>query len=121
MPRPEMLGTMSIKVMQIHGKIVEDRQENHPNIDPNIILNLGWWIQETQEWIQGMIQDMIPGKDRVNVEWLITRVQEKGEDQEARLPGHEATGKCRASRGVSAYILNCCRRLFLIKHFHAFK
>ena len=94
MPRPEMLGTMSIKVMQIHGKIVEDHLENHPNIDPNIILNLGWWIQETQEWIQGMIQDMIPGKDRVNVEWLITRVQEKEEDQEARLPGHEATGKC---------------------------
>lgn len=40
-----------------------------------------------------MIQDMIPGKDRVNVEWLITRAQEKEEDQEARLPGHEATGK----------------------------
>merc|ERR1719422_1371191 len=41
MPRPEMQGTMSIKVMQIHGKIVEDRQENHSNIDPNIILSLG--------------------------------------------------------------------------------
>ena len=88
----EMLGTMSTKVMLIHGKIVEDHPENRLRIEQNIILTQGWWIQETPGWIQGMIHDTNQDKDLVKDAWLTMKAHGKEEDQEVHRLGHEVTG-----------------------------
>ena len=88
----EMLGMMSTKVMPIHGRVVEDHQENRLRIEQIIIPTQGWWIQETPGWTQDTIHDMNQDKDQVKDAWLIMKAHEKEEDQEVHLLGHEVTG-----------------------------